>query len=194
VTCIHSMQAISEESMLVDLLMMKQANFNAVRMSHYPNCHRFYTLCSALGLYVIDEANLETHGFDATLQRNELNPANSPLWTSCMLDRVLRMFERHKNEPCVSLPWSLQLYMIRCTRVVQNANAGCCCHLYARTQSACCHHHSRLFGADASSRGALVMSPATVLCTLQWPAIFALAILTASSTTKVVAPRHPPPT
>lgn len=93
-------QVVSEESMVADILLMKQANFNAVRMSHYPNTQRFYQLCTALGLYVIDEANLETHGFDAALCKNYLNPANSQLWSACMLDRAVRMFEQNKNHGC----------------------------------------------------------------------------------------------
>jgi beta-galactosidase len=91
------MQAISEESMIVDILLMKQANFNAVRMAHYPNKDRFYALCTALGLYAIDEANLETHGFDPGLRNNERNPANSALWLPSMLDRGVRMLEQNKN-------------------------------------------------------------------------------------------------
>lgn len=83
--------------MALDILLMKQANFNAVRMSHYPNDQRFYRLCTAFGLYVIDEANIETHGFDAALSKNFLNPANSLLWTPCIMDRGLRMFEQNKN-------------------------------------------------------------------------------------------------
>lgn len=86
--------------MVVDLLLMKQANFNAVRCAHYPNNTRFYALCTAFGLYVIDEANLETHGFDPGLQNNERNPANSPLWLPSMLDRGVRMFEQNKNHGC----------------------------------------------------------------------------------------------
>ena len=48
--------------MLADVRLMKRRNFNAVRTSHYPNAHRFYELCDRLGLYVVDEANIETHG------------------------------------------------------------------------------------------------------------------------------------
>jgi beta-galactosidase len=96
-------QAISQESMIVDILLMKQANFNAVRMAHYPNQERFYCLCTALGLYAVDEANIETHGFDPGLKNNERNPANSQLWLPCMLDRGVRMFERNKNHGCAHL-------------------------------------------------------------------------------------------
>jgi beta-galactosidase len=97
-----TLQAISEASMVMDILLMKRANFNAVRMSHYPNDQRFYRLCIAFGLFVIDEANIETHGFDASLSQNFLNPTNSLLWAPCMMDRVMRMYEQNKNHGCAS--------------------------------------------------------------------------------------------
>jgi hypothetical protein len=65
-----------------------------------------YELCAQYGLYVIDEANIETHGFDPTFANNAANPANSPLWAAAMLDRGLRMYERDKNCPAVIM-WSL---------------------------------------------------------------------------------------
>lgn len=99
-------KAISEESMVLDILMMKQANFNAVRTAHYPNNTRFYTLCTAFGLYVMDEANVETHGFDPSLSNNPINPACSPLWLASIVDRGVRMYERDKNHPCI-IAWSL---------------------------------------------------------------------------------------
>jgi hypothetical protein len=101
-TVMPHVQVVSEESMATDILLMKQANFNAVRMSHYPNTQRFYRLCTALGLYAIDEANIETHGFDPALCKNHLNPANSHLWTACILDRAVRMFEQNKNHGCAA--------------------------------------------------------------------------------------------
>jgi beta-galactosidase len=64
---------------------MKQFNFNAVRCSHYPNHSLWYELCSKYGLYVVDEANVETHGFDPALQANHLNPACSPLWLNAIV-------------------------------------------------------------------------------------------------------------
>jgi beta-galactosidase len=115
-----TVQAISEESMVVDILLMKQANFNAVRMSHYPNNERFYCLCTAYGLYVTDEANIETHGFDPGLRNHDRTPSNSVLWLPSMLDRGVRMFECNKNQGYVlqihvcKLPW--QFTRICCVR------------------------------------------------------------------------------
>lgn len=88
--------------MVLDILLMKQANFNAVRMAHYPNDQRFYRLCTAFGLYAVDETNLETHGFDPSLVNNHLVPANSPLWMPSMFARGVAMFETNKNHPCGS--------------------------------------------------------------------------------------------
>eukprot|EP00892_Ulva_mutabilis_P006689 jgi/Ulvmu1/4392/UM002_0117.1 len=99
-------KALTEESMALDILLMKQANFNAVRMAHYPNDQRFYRLCTALGLYAVDEANLETHGFDPSLMNNHLVPANSLLWMPSMFARGMSMFETNKNHSCV-IAWSL---------------------------------------------------------------------------------------
>lgn len=99
-------KAVSEESMLRDVLLMKQHNFNSVRCSHYPNCNRWYELCSIYGLYVVDEANVETHGFDPTLQNNGANPACNSQWLNSILDRGVRMYERDKNHPCIMM-WSL---------------------------------------------------------------------------------------
>ncbi|GMH38332.1 hypothetical protein BSKO_06216 [Bryopsis sp. KO-2023] len=99
-------KVISEGSMRQDILLMKQSNFNAVRCAHYPNCNRWYELCNIYGLYVVDEANVETHGFDPTLQNNDSNPACSPLWTNAIVERGVRMFERDKTHPSI-LMWSL---------------------------------------------------------------------------------------
>ncbi|MCO6046220.1 DUF4981 domain-containing protein [Aeoliella sp. ICT_H6.2] len=91
--------AMTDEQMLNDALRMKQAHINAVRTAHYPNDPRWYELCNRLGLYVIDEADLETHGLRGRL-------ANEPRWATAFLDRVVRLVERDKNEPCV-ICWSL---------------------------------------------------------------------------------------
>ena len=72
----------------------KQAGFNAVRCSHYPNHDRWYEICSLFGLYVVDEVNLETHGFDPTFSNNETNPACQPEWLPAILDRAVRMHAR----------------------------------------------------------------------------------------------------
>ncbi|MBN8431295.1 DUF4981 domain-containing protein [Microbulbifer salipaludis] len=94
---------VDEETLLADIRMMKAANMNAVRTSHYPFPERFYELTDEYGLYVVDEANVETHGFgyapDKTL-------ADKPEWRAHHLDRVQRMFERDKNFASVVI-WSL---------------------------------------------------------------------------------------
>eukprot|EP00210_Caulerpa_lentillifera_P004227 g4032.t1 len=99
-------KVISEESMITDIKLIKQLNFNAVRCSHYPNTYRWYELCNIFGLYLIDEANVETHGFDPSFQNNDFNPANSVQWMHAIVDRGIRMFERDKNNPSI-LMWSL---------------------------------------------------------------------------------------
>ncbi|MDI7275689.1 MAG: glycoside hydrolase family 2 TIM barrel-domain containing protein [Anaerolineae bacterium] len=91
--------AVSVESMVRDIRLMKQFNVNAVRTSHYPNDPRWYELCDRYGLYLIDEANLETHGIWDT-------PTKDPLWREAFLARAIRMVERDKNHPSVVI-WSL---------------------------------------------------------------------------------------
>lgn len=90
--------------MLKDVLLMKQHNINAVRTSHYPNDPRFYDLCDEYGLYVIDEADLECHGFHRTDNANQLS--DDPDWEPAYIDRIERMIERDKNHPSIIL-WSL---------------------------------------------------------------------------------------
>lgn len=94
---------ISREDMLRDIQIFKQYNINAVRTSHYPNDPFFYELCDRYGIYVIDEANIESHGMGYALHRTL---ANNPLWLNAHLDRVKRMIERDKNHPSI-LIWSL---------------------------------------------------------------------------------------
>lgn len=95
--------AVSEESMLQDIRLMKAANINAVRTSHYPNDPRWYELCDEYGLYVVDEANIESHGYG---YRPEVTLGNRPEWIEAHLDRTIRMVERDKNHPSVII-WSL---------------------------------------------------------------------------------------
>jgi beta-galactosidase len=71
---------VTLEGMLLDAQLMKQLNFNAVRCAHYPNHPLWYEVCAKLGLYLVDEANVETHGFDPGLTNNAINPACSPAW------------------------------------------------------------------------------------------------------------------
>jgi len=92
-------RAVSYPRMVEDIVLMKQANINAVRTSHYPNNPRWYDLCDAYGLYVIDEADIETHG-----TRGQL--ASDPEWHAAFLDRAIRMAERDKNHPSIII-WSM---------------------------------------------------------------------------------------
>lgn len=84
-----------------DIMLMKQHNFNAVRCSHYPNHPRWYQLCDQYGLYVVDEANIETHGM---VPMNRLS--DDPVWFNAMSERVTRMVQRDRNHPCIII-WSL---------------------------------------------------------------------------------------
>jgi beta-galactosidase len=89
--------------MVRDIELMKQHNVNAVRTSHYPNDPEWYDLCDLYGLYVIDEANIESHGYGDDV-KNRL--ANDPAWKAAHLDRIERMVERDKNHPSVVI-WSM---------------------------------------------------------------------------------------
>ncbi|VUS93759.1 Beta-galactosidase [Klebsiella spallanzanii] len=94
-------QVMDEATMVQDILLMKQNNFNAVRCSHYPNHPLWYTLCDRYGLYVVDEANLETHGM---VPMNRLT--DDPDWLPAMSQRVTRMVQRDRNHPSIII-WSL---------------------------------------------------------------------------------------
>ena len=89
---------VPRELMLKDIFEMKRHNINAVRLSHYPNTPEWYELCNRHGLYLLDEANTETHGM------HEL--ANDPKWKHVYIDRVRRMVERDKNQTSV-IWWSM---------------------------------------------------------------------------------------
>ena len=93
--------AISERDMIEDILLLKQNNFNAVRTAHYPNHPRWYELCDEYGLYVVDEANIETHGM---FPMGRLS--RDPLWTGAYMARFTQMVERDKNHPSIII-WSL---------------------------------------------------------------------------------------
>jgi beta-galactosidase len=97
-------RAVTEELMRTDLLLMKQHNINAVRTSHYPPHSRFLELCDELGMWVVDECDLETHGFHPVSWRD--NPSDDPRWREAYLDRMARTVERDKNHPSVII-WSL---------------------------------------------------------------------------------------
>lgn len=95
-------RTLSTETMLKDILILKRHNFNAVRTSHYPDDPRWYDLCDEYGIYLIDECDLETHGFGY----NKQNPTNRPEWGNACADRMERMVSRDRNHPCVIM-WSL---------------------------------------------------------------------------------------
>jgi beta-galactosidase len=89
----------SIDRMRAEIVAMKRLNFNAVRTSHYPNDTAWYDLCDELGIIVVDETNLETHGLGSQLSRD-------PSWAQAYLQRAIRMVLRDKNHPCVCF-WSL---------------------------------------------------------------------------------------
>ncbi len=93
---------ISKELMLEDITLMKQNNINTVRTSHYPNDPYWYELCDKYGIYVIDEANIESHG----MGYGKRSLAKNPEWGDAHLDRVKRMAERDKNHPSIVI-WSM---------------------------------------------------------------------------------------
>jgi beta-galactosidase len=92
-------KAVTREGMRADVLSMKRFHFNAVRTAHYPNDPYFYELCDELGLYVVDEANVESH---ASLQ----SLSKDPRYEHAILDRVIRMVRRDRNHPSIII-WSL---------------------------------------------------------------------------------------
>ncbi len=96
--------AVPHEAMVRDIELMKRHNVNTVRTSHYPNDSAFYDLCDQYGLYVIDETDLETHGFGLVGDWSQL--ANDPDWRPAFLDRAERLVGRDRNHPSVII-WSL---------------------------------------------------------------------------------------
>ena len=103
----HEMNAykgyiVSKEDMIQDILIMKQLNINAVRTCHYPNDPLWYSLCDEYGLYVVDEANIESHG----MGYKELTLAKSEEYEFAHLDRTRRMVKRDFNHPSIII-WSL---------------------------------------------------------------------------------------
>jgi beta-galactosidase len=93
---------VTRESMIRDIILMKQNNINTVRTSHYPNAPLWYDLCDEYGLYLINEANVESHG----MGYGDESLAKQPAWKDAHLDRIMNMVERDKNHPSVIL-WSL---------------------------------------------------------------------------------------
>lgn len=99
----YTAHVVSREAMLADVKLLKENNINAVRTSHYPNDPYFYHLADKYGLYVIDEANIESHGFHYAPKDT---PANKPEFEGMHLDRIERMVERDKNHPSITF-WSM---------------------------------------------------------------------------------------
>ena len=93
---------ISEANMIADIQLMKQFNINAVRTAHYPNHPKWYELCDKYGLYVVDEANIESHGMGYDLDKTL---GNKPAWKAAHVARCARMVERDKNHACIII-WS----------------------------------------------------------------------------------------
>ncbi len=108
--CGETGRAVTEEKIRRDLILMKRNNINAVRTSHYPNSSALYRLCDELGLYVIDENNMESHGmwdmlWQGYIGKDEMFPGAQAAWQPLLLDRVRSMVERDRNHPCVVI-WS----------------------------------------------------------------------------------------
>jgi len=93
---------VDEETMIKDLTLMKAANINAIRTSHYPQSTRFYELCNKYGFYIVDEANIESHG----MGYGPKSLAKNADWIDAHIDRTTRLWERDKNQTCVVI-WSL---------------------------------------------------------------------------------------
>ena len=95
-------RAITREVILTDILHFKRNNINCVRTSHYPNNTIFYDLCDEYGIYIMDEANIESHGY----YYGEASLSHPPRWMKAHVDRVVRMVQRDKNRPSI-ISWSL---------------------------------------------------------------------------------------
>lgn len=92
---------VTEQAVLHDIKLIKQHNFNAVRCSHYPNNPRWYELCDEYGIYLVYEANIESHGM-FTMSRL----SDDPRWLAAYSERVTRMVQRDRNHPSIII-WSL---------------------------------------------------------------------------------------
>ncbi|MFC0276896.1 beta-galactosidase subunit alpha [Enterococcus devriesei] len=97
-------RVVSKEEIEKDIILMKQFNINAIRTSHYPASYYLYDLCDHYGMYVIDETDLECHGFELTGKYDWIS--DDPEWEMAYVSRMVRMIERDKNHPSIIL-WSL---------------------------------------------------------------------------------------
>ncbi len=96
-------RSVTRDGMVADILLMKRNNINAVRTCHYPDTTEWYDLCDEYGIYVLDEANIESH---ALWGEKDSNPCNATEWAVALMERGQRMVERDKNHPCV-IGWSM---------------------------------------------------------------------------------------
>lgn len=96
-------RVITKDLMIKDIALMKQHNINAVRCSHYPNRREWYELCNQYGLYLVDEANIESHGMGYDSAKAT---ANQQMWAKAYLERTRRMVETNKNHPSIVI-WSM---------------------------------------------------------------------------------------
>lgn len=101
-------RVVSHELMKKDLALMRQHNINAVRTSHYPNDPYWYKLCDQYGIYLVDEANIETHGMGSLpwVSDTTRHPAYLPSWVPAHMERITQLVERDKNHPSVII-WSM---------------------------------------------------------------------------------------
>ena len=97
-------RVVSREEIEQDIILMKQFNVNAIRTCHYPNSYYLYDLCDVYGMYLIDETDLECHGFELTGNYSWIS--DDPSWELAYVSRLVRMIERDKNHPSI-LMWSL---------------------------------------------------------------------------------------
>ncbi|MBI0476371.1 DUF4981 domain-containing protein [Sphingomonas sp. MA1305] len=107
----ETFHVISEASMRRDIELMKRNNINAIRTSHYPNDERLYVLADEYGLYVMDEANVESHGYmvnarQTGIDRDKVEIGRDPAWRAAQVSRIVNMVERDKNHPSIIF-WSL---------------------------------------------------------------------------------------
>lgn len=102
-------QSVTEEDIEFDVKFLKEHNVNAIRTSHYPNNTSFYQWCDELGLYLMDEACMESHGsfsWAGGYRYSDSFPADDERWTNLCISKLMRMYERDKNHPSI-LMWSL---------------------------------------------------------------------------------------
>ncbi|MEX0325039.1 MAG: glycoside hydrolase family 2 TIM barrel-domain containing protein [Puniceicoccaceae bacterium] len=139
---------VDRESMIRDILLLKQHNFNAVRTSHYPNLPEWYALCDLYGLYVMDEGNIETHGF-GRIGFNRIN--HHPDWKEPHVDRVRRMMERDMNHPSIII-WSVG------NEAGDGPNTEACYDWMVQRDPSRPVHYENATHADAKGRGTDIIS------------------------------------